>query len=643
MHRPRPILTVPLAVSRQAISWQVISWQVIGRLLLAVLVLATLAVTAPSNARAQSIGVLAPPDTSSPRATLRSFLDNMEVAYRPFIDGTSKELPIWSEAALRATLTMDTSLITDAQGLRGAIDASVRLYEVIARTNMPHPASIPDAAAMASLSKDTPRRWNVPGTSIVISRVEEGPRKGEYLFSAATTASTVRMFRSVFDQPYKPGYMEGLAVRLEGMPGNWIPVEWIDALPAFARSSPFGLTNWKLYAWRLTLLLLFVVLLSVIRYVQAHREERWKDLAAIGIALGAIAFSHFFISGEIIIVGALWRTTNVVLILLAYVFGLFGLYFLGSAISRAVLASAALQKADINIQVIALIIRILALIAAIALVIHCMTVFGVPIAAILTSLGVGGFAIGLAARPTLENLIAGITILLDKSVKVGEFCQYQQTMGTVEEIGLRSTQIRRWDGNLITIPNSKFVEAELDNYNDSKYILIRTDLFLRYETSPEQLRFVLARIREMLTAHPQILSPRVRFMDFGESGLQVDVLAYANTGIWAEWYAIREDIYLRILDIVDDAGTAIAMPSQTTYLARDEGLDEQKTEAAEKTVGKWRKAGELPFPDMTAEQIEALKETLDYPPKGSIGLAKAAGPEGPDAEPAEAPGGEGKG
>ncbi len=611
--------------------------------MLAALVLSVLAFAAPADVRAQAIGVLAPPDTSSPQATLKSFLDNMEAAYRPFLEGRSTELPIWGEPALRATLTMDTSLLIEAQGLRGAIDASVRLSEVIARTNMPHPAAIPDAATMAAMPKGAPRRWNVPGTSIVISRVEEGPRQGEYLFSAATTASTVRMFKSVFAQPYKPGYMEGLAIRLESMPGNWIPVSWIDALPGFAKSQFVGLTTWKLYGWRLSMLLLFVALIAAVRYMLAHREERWRSVAAVALSLGAIVFAHFFIYGEIIIVGALWRATNVVLIVLLYIFGLVGLFYLGSALSRMVMQSAQLQKADINVQVIALILRILAVIAAIALVIHGMTVFGVPIAAILTSLGVGGFAIGLAARPTLENLIAGLTILLDRSVRPGEFCQYQQTMGTVEEIGLRSTQIRRWDGNLITIPNSKFVEAELDNYNDSKHILIRTDLILRYETSAEQLRYVLARIREMLTAHPQILAPRVRFMDFGESGHNVDVLAYANTGVWTEWYAIREDIYLRVLDIVEDAGTAIALPSHTTYLARDEGIDEEKTGKAEAEVRKWRESGNLPFPDMTPEQIEALKETLDYPPQGSIGHTTAAGPNVPDAPANTADGAAGEG
>lgn len=600
---------------------------------------------AAPGARAQGISVLNPPDTSSPRATLKSFLDNYDAAYRPFYEGRTRKLPFWSEEALRATLTLDTSTMSDAERIRGVIDASIRLYEVLARIKLPDLKDVPDAAAMAALPKGLPRRWHIPGTSIVIARVEKGPRQGEYLFSAETTTSTVRMIKSAWNLPYRPGFMQGLATRLEALPGYLIPVAWIDALPSWARASVFGLTAWKLYSWRLVMLLMALGLVACFRSMHKHKERRWRGVAAALAALVTVTFAHFIIAEEIIVIGTLWRATNVALILLDYVFGLVLLYNLGAALARSILDSPALKKADINVQVLALIVRILAVFASLALVIHCMTVFGVPIAAILTSLGVGGFAIGLAARPTLENLIAGLTILLDKSVRVGEFCQYQKTMGTVEEIGLRSTQIRRWDGNLITIPNSKFVEAELDNYNDSKFILIRTDLMLRYETSAEQLRFVLAKIREMLSAHPEILSPRVRFMDFGESGLKVDVLAYANTGVWSEWYAIREDIYLRILDIVAEAGTAIALPSQTTYLARDEGLDEKKTGKAEEAVRGWRNAGELPFPDMTAEQLEALKETLDYPPRGSIGLARAAGPETPDApaNTADTPGGDGKG
>jgi MscS family membrane protein len=243
----------------------------------------------------------------------------------------------------------------------------------------------------------------------------------------------------------------------------------------------------------------------------------------------------------------------------------------------------------------------------------------VPLAAVITSLGVGGVAFALAARPTLENLIAGVTLYLDKPVRIGQFCQFEDVLGTVERIGLRSTRIRRWGGNLLSIPNARFAEYQLDNYADARYIWIRQRLRLRYDTSPEQLSYILAKTREMLFAHPKIVAPRVRLIGFGEDALTVEVLCYSDTGVWVEWHAIREDVLLRIMEIVEAAGTRLAIPSKTVYFARDDGIDEEGRRAAEQQVRGWTEAGELPFPDMSEEQQEALEGTVHFPPEGSVG------------------------
>ena len=191
-------------------------------------------------------------------------------------------------------------------------------------------------------------------------------------------------------------------------------------------------------------------------------------------------------------------------------------------------------------------------------------------------------------------------------------------LGTVERIGLRSIRIRRWGGNLLSIPNAQFAEYQLDNYNDARYIWIRERLRLRYETTPEQLQYILAKIREMLFAHPKILAPRARLIGFGEDALTVEVLCYTDTGVWAEWHAIREDVLLRLMEIIETAGTRLALPSKTMYYARDVGLDEERKRAAEEQVNDWTEAGELPFPDMSEEQREALTGTLAFPPEGSV-------------------------
>ena len=168
------------------------------------------------------------------------------------------------------------------------------------------------------------------------------------------------------------------------------------------------------------------------------------------------------------------------------------------------------------------------------------------------------------------------------------------------------------------MPNSQFADFQLLNYNNMQYILFRGKFGLRLDTSTDQLRFVLAKLREMLFAHPKVKWPRLRLAGIGEDALEIQLVAYVDTLEFAEYHAVREDIYMRTLDIIEEAGARLAVPVQLTYLAREDAAHEEQAAAAEKQVKAWRDKGELPFPDMSAERLEELQQTLDYPPKGSI-------------------------
>ena len=104
---------------------------------------------------------------------------------------------------------------------------------------------------------------------------------------------------------------------------------------------------------------------------------------------------------------------------------------------------------------------------------------------------------------------------------------------------------------------------------------------LRYETTPEQLRVLIARLREILAEHPRVADERVRFIEFGAYSLDLEVFAYVDTRDWAEFLEIREDLYLRFMDAVKEAGTALAIPSSTTYLEKD-GFPPQAGEPQER-------------------------------------------------------------
>jgi MscS family membrane protein len=249
---------------------------------------------------------------------------------------------------------------------------------------------------------------------------------------------------------------------------------------------------------------------------------------------------------------------------------------------------------------------------------------GLNVTGILAGLGIGGLAVALAAQKTVENLFGGVTLILDQPVRVGDFCRFGDRIGTVEEVGLRSTRIRTLDRTVVSVPNGHFASLELENFTVRDRIWLHTTIGVRYETTPDQLRHVLVEIRRMLYAHPQVdpRPARIRFVNFGAYSLDLEIFAYVLTADYDEFLAIQEDIYLRIMDIVEQSGTGFAFPSQTTYLARDHGLDGAKREAAEAQVAAWRRAGALHLPDFPPEAVSALKGTLDYPPQGSAGRAR---------------------
>jgi MscS family membrane protein len=243
----------------------------------------------------------------------------------------------------------------------------------------------------------------------------------------------------------------------------------------------------------------------------------------------------------------------------------------------------------------------------------------INLTAVLTGLGVGGIAVAFAAQKTLENLFGGIMVASDQPVRVGDFCKAGDYKGTVEDIGLRSTRIRTLDRTVVSVPNGQLAVMSLENFTLRDKVWFHHTVQLRYETASDQLRFILAEIRKLLYAHPKVESDsaRVRFIGFGNSSLDLEIFAYVSETDYASFLIIQEDLLLRIMEIVEASGSGFAFPSQTTYIARDHGLDADKSEQAVAKVRQWRDQGELPFPDFSPETIAEINNRLEYPPPDS--------------------------
>jgi MscS family membrane protein len=243
----------------------------------------------------------------------------------------------------------------------------------------------------------------------------------------------------------------------------------------------------------------------------------------------------------------------------------------------------------------------------------------------LAGLGIGGLAIGFGAQKTIENLFGGVSVLADEVIRVGDTCNFNGRVGTIEDISLRSTRIRTVERTELAIPNGTLATMNIENLTRRDKILFNPALGLRYETTADQLRFLLAECRRLLYEHPKVetASARIRFAGFLDSSLSLEIFSYILTKDMSEYTAIREDLLLRIMDIVADAGTGFAFPSQTVYLGKDDGVNPEKSARAAEKVAEWREGQQLPFPDFAQTEISQFRDSLPYPaPESAVNNKK---------------------
>lgn len=262
------------------------------------------------------------------------------------------------------------------------------------------------------------------------------------------------------------------------------------------------------------------------------------------------------------------------------------------------------------------IVKVIVLVIAVVSLVHNL---GFDAGAVLAGLGVGGLAVALAAQPTLENLFGGFAVVADRPIEVGQNCRIGEHLGTVEDIGMRSIRLRTLERTLVTIPNSDFARSRIENLTERDKFRLFTTLSFTYDTTADQIRWLLVELKKMLLAHPKTLTDvlRVRFTSFGPSSLDIEINAHLDTRDAEEFNALREDIYLRIMDVVKESGAQFAFPSRTVYLGKDAGRDSTRSEAAEARVREWRARNELLVPEVPGRIEMELKGKGIYPPAGS--------------------------
>ena len=189
---------------------------------------------------------------------------------------------------------------------------------------------------------------------------------------------------------------------------------------------------------------------------------------------------------------------------------------------------------------------------------------GVNVSALVAGLGIGGVALALAAQKTLSDLFGGLSIVMRGAVRVGDFCEIAGITGTVEDIGTSSLSLRTLGRSMVSIPNSKVAEANLDNYSMRDQFWLRQAFTLRFDTPSGVLKMVLEKIEQLLLSHPEIdkTSARARLINLTASGPQIEVFAYFRRpgADWAVFLEEQEKLLLQMIRIVEDAGSSLAAP-----------------------------------------------------------------------------------
>ncbi|WP_246434450.1 mechanosensitive ion channel family protein [Nitrosophilus labii] len=197
--------------------------------------------------------------------------------------------------------------------------------------------------------------------------------------------------------------------------------------------------------------------------------------------------------------------------------------------------------------------------------------WNINVSAFIASLGLGGLAFALAAKDTAANLFGGLTILADKSLKIDDWIKVQDVEGTVEDIGLRTIKVRTFEKSLVTVPNQIVANNPIENFSRRDIRRIKMRVGLTYSTTKEQMDEILKNIRNMLKSHPRIdkkATMLVNFDEFQDSSLSIFIYCFTNTANWQKYLEIKEDVNLKIMDIVESAGAEFAFPSQSIYVEK---------------------------------------------------------------------------
>ncbi len=550
-------------------------------IVLSLLVVGVLLLPAQERASAQveQIDLVKPADTTSPRATLKSFIDSCNQAYVLI----SREHYFQRDNANHRSLVrrildcIDDREIPEFARDERAAEVAMSIKEVLDRVELPPYDEIPDAE-MIEAADGEPRRWQIPGTRLIIVRIEEGPRKHEYVFSAGTVDRAIEYFEDMKGLPYRtagPAVSPGFYRWYVTAPVSpWIG-NLVDRMPVWMKSSTLSMAHWKWLGLAATLTLSLMMLQLIYRAqrqlaIRFRNARPWVQCLTISLPILAVMVPIWFqfAAAKYVSLRGNWLygvsfAANIATLLTIVV-------LIFSAINRvatSIIASPSINPRGLDAQFIRIVSKLSSLVAAVIVFLEGGQYLGIPISTLLASAGVGGLAMALAAQDTLKNFFGTIMLMADKPFRVGERIVTAGYDGVVEDIGLRSTRIRLLNGHQVTIPNDKLATSDIENIGRRPYIRRVANLHIPLRTPRAKLEKAIAVIRESLENHEGMSAdfpPRVFFNEFNEDSFNLRVMYWYQPAEYWDYLAFTERLNLKIIGAFEDQQIEFSLPLRIT-------------------------------------------------------------------------------
>ena len=573
-------------------------------------------------------------NTNSPRATLEGFLKNMNQAYEyamkvndalesdPQTMTTEEAEAIGNLAEdniARAIATLNLSEVPEALRYDSGIEAAMQIKEVLDRLAPAPLDQIPDLQMVREIRAESndpnrPIRWIYPNTGIEILEIMEGHEAGTFKFSPETVAQAEKYYNEVKDLPYRDNFYKHFSAKYESAgtspgfyefysttPGSLIPLAsvWgrvVSGLPDFFHHEFQGQSLWQwcaafiLYLLALLLSLAIYSLTSRITARSPSPVNCWLRLVPPVVIAGILLWVTRYVTNEVNITGHAILTMISIERILETVLFAWGAFCLCRAIVETIIALPQIKDESIDASLLRLSSRIIGSIFGAWVIMAGLDDLGLDIWPIIAGLGVGGLAVALAFRPTMENIIGSFMIFADKPYKVGQRVKVLDADGSVESIGLRSTKIRLLNGHLTTIPNEKMASVVIENIGQRPYIRRVFDVTINYDTKPEKVNHAVEIVRDILSLpeeekddqptdekkpHPNApinqpgFPPRVYFNQLNRDSLNILVIYWYQPPEYWEFLEHANWVNVQILERFAAEGIDLAYPTQSLNISSD--------------------------------------------------------------------------